>query len=187
MAEMNWFSRWLVNSSNARRSVRTLNTVRPHLQLPPSSRILELGAGRGALSALLYRTYHPGRLVVSDFDPDQLETARAYLSQRFGTLPNAIEVYRVDAKQIPYDPASFDCVFAIGMLHHVEAHHFDYQERPTALREIRRVLSPGGVLVYWEFSRTADMRKTLTELGFVSVFEKRGWRGRELAIVRLPS
>ena len=92
----------------------------------------------------------------------------------------------MDAKQIPYEPASFDCVFAMGMLHHVEAHHFDYVERPTALREIRRVLSPGGVLVYWEFSRTADMRKTLAELGFGSVFERRGWRGRELAIVRSP-
>ena len=76
MAEMNWFSRWLVNSGNARRSARTLATIGPHLPLPPSSRILELGAGRGGLSYLLYEKYRPGRLVVSDFDPNQLETAR---------------------------------------------------------------------------------------------------------------
>ncbi|MGA8663971.1 MAG: class I SAM-dependent methyltransferase [Thermoplasmata archaeon] len=187
MAEMNRFSRWLVNVSNARRSARILSTVRSRLTMPPSSRILELGAGRGALSALLQETYHPARLVISDFDPDQLEAARGYLSQRFGTLPSSIEVQRVDAKQIPYDPASFDAVFAIGMLHHVEAHHFDYHERPTALKEIRRVLAPGGMLVYWEFSRTEEMRKTLVELGFVSVFSKPGWRGRELAVVRAPT
>jgi ubiquinone/menaquinone biosynthesis C-methylase UbiE len=184
MAEMNRFSRWMVNSSNARRSVRILRALGPHLELSPSARILELGAGRGGLSALLQERYRPALLVVSDFDPDQVEAARSLLTQRFGSVPTSVELRRVDAKEMPFDAGAFDCVFAIGMLHHVEAHHFDYQERPRALAEIRRVLKPGGTLAFWEFSRTEDMRRTLGELGFSPVFDKRGWRGRELAVFR---
>ena len=186
MAKMNAFSRWWINVSNAGRSARTLKRLGSHLQLPPSPRILELGAGRGGLSGLLQARFRPSRLVVSDFDPDQLDAARQYLSHKFGSLPASIELRPVDAKQIPFEPSSFDAVFAMGMLHHVEAHHGDYAERPTALREIRRVLAPGGLLVYWEFSRTADMRRTLDELGFSSVFVRHGFRGSELAIVRAP-
>jgi|SRR5271170_1237263 len=187
MAEMNWFNRWFINFSNVRRSTRILRTLGPSLALPPSPRILELGAGRGGMSALLHERFRPAKLIVSDFDPNQLDAARRFLDQRLGTLPSSIELRKVDATNIPFEPGSCDCVFAIGVLHHVEAHHGDYQERPKALREIRRVLAPGGLLVYWEFSRTDAMRTTLTELGFVPVFDKPGRKKSELAIVRAPT
>ena len=182
MAEMNRWSRWFVNRSNARRSAKVLRILGPHLELPAAPRILELGAGRGGLSALLVDRFRPSKLVVSDFDPEQIEAARSYLGRRFGTLPPSIELRRVDAMQIPFEAGTFDCVFAIAMLHHVEAHHFDYRERPKALAEIQRVLAPGGVLAFSEFSRTVEMRRTLIELGFLPRFERPGWRGRELAV-----
>jgi len=138
------------------------------------------------MSALLQERYRPGRLVVTDFDPNQVEAARSFLAQRFGSLPPTVEVRRVDAKALPFEAASFDGVFAMAMLHHVELHHFDYRERPKALGEIRRVLTPRGTLVFSEFSRTEEMRHTLAELGFTPVYEKRGWRGRELAVFRSP-
>jgi len=186
MAEMNRVTLWFVNFSNARRSARILETFGSHLHLPPSPRLLELGAGRGGMSALLQERFRPGRLVVTDFDPNQVEAARAYLSRRLGSLPNDLELRPVDAKILPFEDASFDGVFAIAMLHHVEARHTDYVERPRVLREIRRVLSPGGVLAFSEFSRTEEMRRTLLELGFTPLFEQRGWRGRELALFRSP-
>ncbi len=184
MSEMNRISLWFVNSSNARRSVRILATLGNHLHLPPAPRILELGAGRGGMSALLQERFRPGRLVVTDFDPTQVEAARTFLSKRFGSLPNGLELRPVDAKVLPFEDHSFDCVFAIAMLHHVEVHHSDYRERPRALQEIRRVLAPGGILAFSEFSRMKEMRETLVELGFAPVFEKLGWRGRELALFR---
>jgi ubiquinone/menaquinone biosynthesis C-methylase UbiE len=186
MAEMGWFDRRLANFGNVRRANRVLRAVGPYLQLPSSCRILELGAGRGGLSALLEERFRPARLVVSDFDPRQLDAARAFLGRRWDPLPASIEVREVDARSLLFESASFDCVFAIEMLHHVEPDHFDYQERPKALAEIRRVLAPGGKLVYLEFSRTTEMRQTLKELGFVPHFERRGRRGRELAVYRSP-
>jgi ubiquinone/menaquinone biosynthesis C-methylase UbiE len=186
LAEMGRFGRWLANVGTARRSSRILETLGSRLQLPSSPRILELGAGRGGMSALLQERFRPGRLVVTDFDPRQVDSARAYLTRRLGSLPPTVEFHQVDARTLPFDAAAFDTVFAIAMLHHVEPHHFDYSERPKALAEIRRVLSPRGTLAFLEFSRTEDMRRTLHELGFTPTFEQRGWRGRELALYRSP-
>ncbi|MGD0718214.1 MAG: class I SAM-dependent methyltransferase [Thermoplasmata archaeon] len=187
MAEMNRVSRWFVNASTTRRSIRMLDSIGSHLNLPPSARILELGSGQGALSALLQERYHPGRLVVTDFDPKQVEAARAYLCKRFGNLPSTVNLRQVDAKALPFDDGSFDGVFAILMLHHVEAHLTEYRQRPEALREIRRVLAPGGFIVFSDFVRTRDLRRTLTELGFVPLLEKPGWAGRYLGVFRSPA
>jgi 16S rRNA A1518/A1519 N6-dimethyltransferase RsmA/KsgA/DIM1 with predicted DNA glycosylase/AP lyase activity len=72
MAEMNRFSRWLVNRSNASRSARLFDAIAPALSLPPSPRVLEIGSGAGGLGALVYERMHPGRLVLTDYDPAQV-------------------------------------------------------------------------------------------------------------------
>jgi len=187
MAEMNPVARFFVNLGNARRSARLLRTLDPLGIVPPSSRLLELGAGRGGLSARLAERYRPARLVVTDFDPHQLEAARRTLTRRLGTVPATVELRQVDATQLPFEDRSFDVVFAILMLHHVEAHHDEYRQRPVALREIRRVLVPGGALVYSDFSRTDDLRRTLDELGFVRRLLRRRWPHRELAVYAAPA
>jgi len=184
MGEMNPVSRYFVNFSTTRRAVHVLNALETGFRLPPSSRVLELGAGRGGLSALLQERYRPSHLTVTDFDPHQVDAARRYLTQRFGSLPSTIELRQADAKALPFDDRAFDCVFAIMMLHHVEDHHSEYLLRPIALKEIRRVLSTGGNLVYMDFSRTEELRGTLSELGFTCLFRRRRWPRRELAVFR---
>ncbi len=130
MSEMNPVARFFINRSNVRRSRRLLKTISAGFAPPPSARILELGAGRGGLSALLLDRYHPGRLVVTDFDPRQVDAARTYLTERLGRLPAELELQQADAKALPFEDRSFDCVFAILMLHHVEASHSDTVSGP---------------------------------------------------------
>jgi ubiquinone/menaquinone biosynthesis C-methylase UbiE len=186
MAEMNRVSRFFVNLSGARRSARILNVLESGIGFRASGRVLELGAGRGGLSAQLQERYRPARLVVTDFDAYQVEAARRYLTDRWHALPTSVELRQADAKALPFADASFDCVFAILMLHHVEERHAEYRLRPRALREIRRVLARGGDLVYADFSHTAELKVTLLELGFSPVFEKRRWPRQELAVYRSP-
>ena len=126
--------------------------------------------------ALLQDRFRPARLVGTDYDPAQVAFAGAALARRWGGLPPSVEVRVADATALPFPDASFDRVFAMMMLHHVEVHHGEYSRRPEALREIRRVLAPGGLFVYSEILRRADVRRTLSELGFTPKLLRTGWR-----------
>ncbi|MCI4340098.1 MAG: class I SAM-dependent methyltransferase [Thermoplasmata archaeon] len=184
---MNFFLRWLINRRNVARSARLLGTIAPHLTLSETSRTLELGAGLGGLSALVFDRYRPQRVVVTDFDANQLEVARRFLTDRYRGLPDGFELATADALALAFPDASFDAVFAMGVLHHVEARHFDFVRRPEALREIRRVLAPGGSLVYTEFSRPDEVRRVLGELGFTPLLAAHPVGHEELNVFRAPS
>jgi ubiquinone/menaquinone biosynthesis C-methylase UbiE len=186
MSEMHGFARWWINRRTESRARRSLRALGDHLVLPPAARVLELGCGGGGMLALLAERFRPARLVGTDFDPAQVEVARAFLERALGPLPPSIELRAADALQIPFPDASFDAVFAMEMLHHVEAGHHDYVRRPDALREIRRVLVPGGQLVYSEFSRRAETRATLAELGFATTYLRPSWRV-DLSVCRSPA
>ena len=186
MAEMSAFSRWSMRRGARRRAVKLLDTVQPQLSLPPSARLLELGAGSGGLSVLLHERFPSARLTATDYDPRQVEEVERSFRHRFSSIPSGVEVRALDARQLSFADGSFDAIFAVMMLHHVEAAHFDYQARPAVLREIRRVIAPGGFLVYLDFSRTEEMDRTLGELGLLRVFEKRRWPRTELAVFRAP-
>lgn len=54
----------------------------------------------------------------------------------------AVKFHRMDAHQLNFDDNSFDAAFGFGILHHLE-----YE---TALDEIRRVLRPGGIMIFNE-------------------------------------
>ncbi len=184
MSEMPAFSRWFINRSTGRRARSQLAAFGPHLVLPTGARLLELGAGRGGLSARLYEQYRPARLVVTDYDPAQVAEATEYLGRRWNGWPAGVELRSANALSLPFDRSTFDAVFAMDVLHHVEARHADYAQRPTALREIRRVLVPGGHFVFAEFTRVPDVEATLRDLGFVAEFGRRRWPHHLTAIYR---
>ena len=176
MAQMNRFSRWLVNRRTEVRGRRVLSRLGDNLRVPPTAAVLELGTGAGGLLALLQDRFRPARVVGTDFDPSQVEAAREFLIHRWGSLPPSVELRPADALQLPFDDGSFDFVFAMMMLHHVEEHLREYKRRPQALKEVRRVLRPGGVLAYSEILRRSEIRATLGELGFHPEFTRHGWR-----------
>ena len=67
----------------------------------------------------------------------------------------------------------------------MEAHHDDFVRRPDAVREVRRVLRPGGTLAYTEFTRRKEFRDCLGENGFTPLLRKDGWH-RDLGVYRAP-
>lgn len=96
-------------------------------------RLLDIGCGTGAfLAAVIAR--HPDMAVAGvDISPDMLGVARRRLS---GSA--ALHVAPADA--LPFPDGSFDIVVTTN------AFHF-FRVPDTALREMRRVLRPGGALV----------------------------------------
>lgn len=98
------------------------------------ARILELGCGPGSLwKDQLDRLPAGARLALTDYSRGMVRQARANLSDRRISFASA------DAQSIPFPNASFDVVIANHMLYHVP-------DRDRAIREIRRVLAPGGRL-----------------------------------------
>src|SRR5687768_12852267 len=103
----------------------------------PGQRVLEIGCGTGNLLLAAKQT-QPAAIVVG-LDPDLTALARASRKARRRGL--AVQLDRGYADQLPYADESVDVVLSSFMLHHVPA-----DQRGPAIREVRRVLRPGGAL-----------------------------------------
>jgi ubiquinone/menaquinone biosynthesis C-methylase UbiE len=116
--------------------------LRLSLRAPaPGERVLEVGPGTGYYSLDVARWISPGGILdVLDIQQEMLDhTARRAREQ--GIL-NVVP-QRGDAQELPYPDATFDAAFLNFVLGEVP--HGD-----AALRELRRVLKPGGRLVVGE-------------------------------------
>ncbi len=106
-------------------------------------RVLDICAGTGELSFLLADAVGPeGAVVGADFCEGMLDRARA---KRNGSMAN-LSFALADAKDLPFPEASFDAVtVAFGMR--------NIPDTIPALKEIRRVLRPGGRFLCLELTR----------------------------------
>jgi ubiquinone/menaquinone biosynthesis C-methylase UbiE len=109
------------------------------LGLPQGQRVLEVGCGRGVALEPLLRRLRPKHLTGLDVDRALLEIARARLEG--AALEREIELQMGDVRALPFPDASFDLVVDFGTCYHVA-------RRERALREIARVLAPGGRFVH---------------------------------------
>lgn len=98
-------------------------------------RILDIGCGTGTLVVKLKRQYTAAQVV--GLDPDAKALQRAHIkAARAGV---SVELEQGFADELPYQSESFDRVFSSFMFHHLNT-----QERENMLREVLRVLKPGG-------------------------------------------
>ena len=114
-------------------------------ELPEGSRVLELGCGNGkTLGALIRKGWN-----VTAFDSSQKAvTMSRHLVK--GTSPAEIMV--ADARHIPVKNATFDAIFAIHVIGHMQK-----PDRQKIACEVTRALKPGGIMFFCEFS-TEDVR-----------------------------
>jgi ubiquinone/menaquinone biosynthesis C-methylase UbiE len=101
-----------------------------HLDLPPHSRVLELGCGTGRLwLENVHRIPEGWDVTLSDFSPGMLQEAQQNLRDSQRAFAFAV----IDAQVIlPYEDERFDGVIANHMLYHVP-------DRPKALAEALRL------------------------------------------------
>ncbi len=110
----------------------------------PGMRVLDLAGGTGDLSALFADAVgNAGSVVLTDINPAMMRVGRDRLLDR-GLAQ--VEFCQAGAEALPFADAAFDCVvIGFGLR--------NFTDKETALRELLRVIKPGGVLLVLEFSK----------------------------------
>jgi len=104
-------------------------------RLAPGLSLLDVGCGPGTLTVDLARRVAPGRVLGVDRAPEVVEEARRHAAD--AGVPVSLAVADVYALEIP--DACFDVVHAHQVLQHLT-------DPVAALREMRRVAKPGGLV-----------------------------------------
>lgn len=100
--------------------------------------ILELGAGQGWFSCMLARLFPQARILCSDISVDALRSLPTWERVYGARVP---ESFAARSYAVPLPDASADSVVTFAAAHHFRAHR-------RTLRELARVLRPGGVALY---------------------------------------
>ncbi|HWV45104.1 MAG TPA: class I SAM-dependent methyltransferase [Nitrospira sp.] len=125
----------LVLQGLARRSAtRDAAFFVPHLT--PVMHVLDCGCGPGGISVTLAALVPQGRVVGVDIEDRQLDMGRREAQQR--GIGN-VEFHHASLYALPFADESFDAVLAHAVLYHLA-------EPMNALRELWRILKPGGVI-----------------------------------------
>lgn len=142
---MNWLHRRMCRSAYWQKTLaERLPKILSHADL--GDEVLEVGPGPGLTSDLLRHQVH--RLTTLELDP------RLAASLRLRMQGTNVAVVTGDAAAMPFRDAAFSGCATFTMLHHVPSP----QMQDAVLREIQRVLRPGGELVGSDSRTSAFMR-----------------------------
>jgi SAM-dependent methyltransferase len=122
-----------------------LAAARAELLAAATGTVLEVGAGTG-----LNLAHYPSSITdLTLAEPDAAMLRR--LGRVAARAPIPVTVMRTPAEDLPYDDETFDTVVSTLVLCGVD-------DQPRAVREVRRVLKPGGRLLFLEHVRSDDDR-----------------------------
>ncbi len=152
------------------------------MNIPSDARVLDVGCGSGWASRLMATKARDGRVVGIDIS-DEMVTLSADTSKDY---PN-VEFRVASAEALPFAGGEFTHAFSMESLYY-------YADMPSALKEIRRVLAPGGLFVtvvdlyqenepshQWvedlkvpvQLLSIAEYRSLFEDAGFVNVEDRR--------------
>jgi SAM-dependent methyltransferase len=143
----------------------TRRRLREVLTPRPGERVLEVGPGTGYYSLDAAGWISPGgALEILDLQQQMLEHTMRRAAER--GVEN-ITATQGDARRLPYPDATFDAAYLTAVLGEIP-------DQDEALRELRRVLKPGGRLVvgelfgdpHWVSPRTLRRRAEAAGLRF---------------------
>ena len=152
----------------------TRERLRSVLRPAPGERLLEIGVGTGYYSCELAEWVAPGgTLELFDLQQEFLDHVMRAAGER--GLSNLVPT-QGDATRLPYEDASVDAVILTAVLGEIP-------DTAAALREIRRVLKPGGRLVVGElfgdphFTTRASLERMGAEAGLALAEHSGNWFG----------
>lgn len=125
--------------------------------LPRQARVLDNGAGPGKYAVALAKKGF--RLTLTDLTPRLVETAEIKAREE-GVSDRFDGFHARDARDLNgLGDASFDASLMLGPLYHLQR----AEDRDLAVRELRRVTRPGGLVFVAFMPRTSFLRKSLAQ------------------------
>ena len=132
-------------------------------------RVLDVGCGRGLMLIGVAKRLTSGSVTgvdlwqAEDQSGNNPETTRA--NARAEGMEGRIEIQTGDARQLPFEADSFDSVVSSWALHNI----YQRDGRERALREIVRVLKPGGRLLLMDIRHAHEYEEFLKQAGLAGV------------------
>jgi len=128
-------------------------------------RVLDVGCGHGLMLIGAARRLSTGKAVGIDIwqQEDQAGNSMAstQMNARIEGVEGRVELRDGDARKIPFADGTFDVVLSSWALHNI----YDAPGRETALREIARILKPGGTVTSSTSAKPASTRESLPRRG----------------------
>jgi demethylmenaquinone methyltransferase/2-methoxy-6-polyprenyl-1,4-benzoquinol methylase len=121
---------------------RWRRTIVAAVRAKPADRVLDVATGTGMVAAALVRRYGC-QVVALDQSEEMLAGARAKLAAE-PRLARQIQLVRGEAEHLPFADGEFDALTFTYLLRYVD-------DPPATLRELARVVRPGGVIASLEF------------------------------------
>jgi ubiquinone/menaquinone biosynthesis C-methylase UbiE len=134
--------------------------------------IVDVGCGWGQSFQLLAERFAPQKMIGIDASHEMLDLTAA-TTRKHGL---AVELHRGDSSRLPLADESADLVFCHQTFHHLVHQH-------AALAEFRRVLKPGGLLLFAESTR-AYIHSWMIRLLFRHPMDVQRTAAEYLAMVR---
>jgi ubiquinone/menaquinone biosynthesis C-methylase UbiE len=130
---------------------KTLSFLDAWMAISPHAVVLDIGCGTGEFERLVLNRQPNQQIIGVDISEKMLEIAR----QKCQAYPN-VTFCTTSVSALPFSDHSFDVIVSASAFHY-------FDEPEAALKEARRVLRPGGILVILDwckdylFCRVSDM------------------------------
>ena len=130
-------------------------------------RVLDIGCGHGLLMIGAAKHLTTGKAIGVDpwvqIDQADNNAAATLRNAELEGVSEWVEVRNGDARDLPFDNASIDIVLSSWTLHFI----LEADERTQALKEIERVLKPGGRAILIDIDRVKE---------YEAFFRGKGWQ-----------
>jgi SAM-dependent methyltransferase len=159
---------WMIRSSRVGK-VRDRERLLDAIPWTGAETVLDVGCGRGLMLVGAAKRLTPGVESARAVGVDIWQAEDLSGNRPDATLENArlegvadrVEVKTADMRRLPFEPATFDVVVSSKAIHNV----YSADGRAETLREIARVLKPGGRLFLGDVRHTGRYMQVLRECG----------------------
>ena len=132
-------------------------------------RVLDVGCGHGLMLLAAAKRLKSGVAIGIDIwsQVDQADNnpQSTLANAQLENVADRVEVQNADARSLPFPDNSFDVIVSSFVIHNLNR----AADREQVMREIARVLKPGGQLAIADIRHTGQYERTLRALGWMSV------------------